>query len=106
MALGNENTGYVASIKRNLKNFNELVVFEHTIFSLPFTLIAMLTASYGAGGFEWFGWQILCAGLLAAVTARNFAMAFNRYCDQKIDASNPEHFTAQVLMGALAKQKC
>lgn len=88
MALG-ESSGYLMRFKQGLKDFNELVVFEHTIFSLPFTLIAMLTASYHSGGFEWFGWQILCAGLLAAVTARNFAMAFNRYCDQKIDASNP-----------------
>ncbi len=104
MALG-ESSGYLMRFKQELKDFNELVVFEHTIFSLPFTLIAMLTASYNSGGFEWFGWQILCAGLLAAVTARNFAMAFNRYCDQKIDANNPRTLHRPSADGRIGKTK-
>ena len=37
----------------------------------------------------WFGWYLLLMGTLAALTARNFAMGFNRYLDRDIDALNP-----------------
>ncbi len=67
-----------------IRDFNELVMFKHTIFSLPFIFIAMIVAADG-----WFGWRLLFLGLLAAVTARNFAMGVNRYLDRDIDALNP-----------------
>ena len=72
------------SIKDRLKNFSELVMFEHTIFSLPFIFLAMVVAAKG-----WFGWKLLILGALAAVSARNFAMGVNRYLDRDIDALNP-----------------
>jgi len=62
----------------------ELVKFSHTIFSIPFILIAMIVAQGG-----WFGWKLLFLGVLAAVSARNFAMAVNRLVDKDIDAQNP-----------------
>ena len=37
----------------------------------------------------WFGWKLLGLGVLAAVSARNFAMGINRYADRDIDAKNP-----------------
>ena len=67
-----------------LKDFNELVMFEHSIFSLPFIFIAMIVAADG-----WFGFVLLILGALAAVTARNFAMGLNRFADRDIDALNP-----------------
>ncbi len=67
-----------------LRRFNELVMFQHTVFSLPFIFIAMVVAADG-----WFGWKLLLLGLLAAVSARNFAMGLNRYADRDIDAKNP-----------------
>ena len=67
-----------------IKKFMELVKFSHTIFSIPFILIAMIVDSNG-----WFGWKLLFLGLLAAVSARNFAMAINRLVDKDIDAKNP-----------------
>ncbi len=67
-----------------IRDFNELVMFKHTIFSLPFIFIAMIVAANG-----WFGWRLLLLGLLAAITARNFAMGVNRYLDRDIDALNP-----------------
>ncbi|MBU0720877.1 4-hydroxybenzoate polyprenyltransferase [bacterium] len=67
-----------------LKDFNELVMFEHSIFSLPFIFIAMIVAADG-----WFGFWFLLLGVLAAVSARNFAMGVNRYADRDIDALNP-----------------
>ena len=67
-----------------INDFNELVMFKHSIFSLPFIFIAMVVAASG-----WFGWSLLILGTLAALTARNFAMGFNRYLDRDIDALNP-----------------
>ena len=67
-----------------LNHFSELVMFKHSVFSLPFIFIAMLVAAQG-----WFGWKLLFLGTLAAVTARNFAMGVNRYLDRDIDILNP-----------------
>ena len=69
---------------QKLKDFNELVMFEHSIFSLPFIFIAMVVAADG-----WFGYRLLLLGVLAALSARNFAMGVNRYADRDIDAQNP-----------------
>ncbi|MBL0708187.1 MAG: 4-hydroxybenzoate polyprenyltransferase [Sulfurimonas sp.] len=69
---------------KKLKDFNELVMFEHSIFSLPFIFTAMIVSADG-----WFGFWLLVMGVLAAVSARNFAMGVNRYADRDIDAANP-----------------
>lgn len=82
------------------RNFNELVMFQHTVFSLPFIFIAMVVAAQG-----WFGWRLLGLGLLAAVSARNFAMAFNRYCDRDIDAKNPRTATRPSVDGRVSAGK-
>ncbi|HEY9129508.1 MAG TPA: menaquinone biosynthesis prenyltransferase MqnP [Sulfurovum sp.] len=71
-------------LKEKLQHFSELVMFKHSVFSLPFIFIAMLVAAQG-----WFGWKLLLLGTLAAVTARNFAMGVNRYLDKDIDILNP-----------------
>ncbi|MBD3794110.1 MAG: 4-hydroxybenzoate polyprenyltransferase [Campylobacterales bacterium] len=72
------------NLKTKLSHLLELVMFQHSIFSLPFIFIAMVVAADG-----WFGWKLLFLGILAAVTARNFAMGVNRYLDRDIDALNP-----------------
>ncbi len=76
-------------LKKLLNDFNELVMFKHSIFSLPFIFIAMIVASVEINGSAWFGFKLLFLGILAALTARNFAMGFNRYMDRDIDALNP-----------------
>ncbi len=69
---------------QQIKNLSELVVFEHTIFSSSFILIAMVVAANG-----WFGFDIFILCTLALIGARNFAMAINRYADIDIDKENP-----------------
>lgn len=71
-------------IIKKLKDFNELVMFKHSIFSLPFIFIAMIVAADG-----WFGSWLFFMGILAAISARNFAMGVNRYADRDIDSHNP-----------------
>ncbi len=69
---------------KKLNDFSELVMFKHSVFSLPFIFIAMIVAAHG-----WFGWKLLLLGTVAAVSARNFAMGVNRYLDRDIDRLNP-----------------
>ena len=74
----------MSSIKTKFFHLSEMVMMQHSIFSLPFIFISMLVASNG-----WFGWKLFILGVLAAVSARNFAMGINRYFDRDIDALNP-----------------
>src|SRR5574344_2616101 len=74
---------------KKIKDFSELVVFQHSVFALPFIFIAMLVSSVEVNGSAWFGFKLLILGVLAAVTARNFAMGFNRFMDRDIDGLNP-----------------
>jgi 4-hydroxybenzoate polyprenyltransferase len=74
----------VQRLVKRLRDFNELVMFQHSVFSLPFIFIAMIVASDG-----WFGSKLLLLGGLAALTARNTAMGFNRYIDRTYDVLNP-----------------
>lgn len=64
-------------------------MFKHSIFALPFIFIAMIVSSSYVNDSIWFGWRLLILGLLAAVSARSFAMGFNRYADRDIDKYNP-----------------
>ena len=59
-------------------------MFKHSIFSLPFIFIAMIVSAKG-----WFGVSLLILGVLAAISARNFAMGLNRYADIEFDGKNP-----------------
>jgi len=85
-------------IIQKAKDFNELVMFEHSIFSLPFIFIAMIVAADG-----WFGLWLLIMGILAALSARNFAMGVNRYADSDIDAKNPRTTNRPNVDGRLDK---
>jgi len=81
----------------NLRHFLALIRFSHTIFALPFALLAAVMA--------WqltpFRWQQLVGILLCMVTARSFAMATNRLVDRRLDAANPRtagrHLPAGIL---------
>jgi 4-hydroxybenzoate polyprenyltransferase len=83
-----------------MKKYLELVKFSHTIFSIPFILIAMIVAANG-----WFGWKLLILGILAAVSARNFAMAVNRYLDRDIDAKNPRTSNRPSVTGEVSENE-
>lgn len=80
-----------------IKNLLGLVRFSHTLFALPFALMAAVMA--------WqlteFRWPVLVGVLLCMVTARSAAMAFNRLVDRNLDAENPRtagrHLPAGIL---------
>ena len=62
----------------------DLVAFAHTVFALPFALIAALAAADGMPPPRVLGWIVL-----AMTGARTAAMAFNRLADHATDAENP-----------------
>ena len=51
------------NLKIKLANLSEMVMFKHSIFSLPFIFIAMTIAADG-----WFGWKLFFLGIIAAIT--------------------------------------
>lgn len=76
------------SLRRQIRNFSDLVAFEHTIFSSSFILIAIVVASMQKYEIPWCGWETFILCVLALISARNFAMGFNRLKDRDIDARN------------------
>lgn len=76
-------------ILQKLKDFSELVVFKHTIFSSTFLLIAIIVALQSVEISVFFVIKSLLLCAFALIFARNFAMAFNRLCDVKFDKLNP-----------------
>lgn len=63
------------------------VKLSHTVFALPFALASMAVAARDNRG--WPGWRVFGLILLAMVSARTCAMAFNRIVDRKFDRENP-----------------
>ena len=91
----------------NLRTFLELVRFSHTIFALPFAIIATLLA-FHMGADEatpaagWWTWSRPWIGiLLCMASARTAAMAFNRLVDRSIDAANPRTASRHLPRGDL-----
>lgn len=64
--------------------FGRFIRFSHTIFALPFALMAMLVGAEGLPSWPVLGWILLCM-----VSARTAAMLFNRLADWDIDQKNP-----------------
>lgn len=80
-----------------LATFLEAIKFSHSIFALPFALVAMLVA---AEGLPSIGLVLLI--VLACVAARTSAMAFNRLVDRRFDARNPRTANRALVTGALS----
>ena len=71
-------------VLKKLKSYGELVMFSHTLFSLPFALIGMIWAAQGLPSAATILWI-----LIALVGARNGANALNRIVDKDFDKKNP-----------------
>lgn len=76
----------------------ELIRFSHTVFALPFALLAAVLAWQD----EPFRWQDLVGILLCMVFARSAAMAFNRLADRRLDAANPRTAGRHLPAGLLS----
>ena len=88
-----------------LRHILEMIRFSHTLFALPFALLAALMAwSAGANAdppIAWRGVELLGI-LVCMVTARSAAMAVNRIVDREIDAQNPRTAGRHIPQGTLS----
>jgi 4-hydroxybenzoate polyprenyltransferase len=80
-----------------LRLIADAVIIQHTLFSLPFVLAAVLLETNGHPSL----WKLLWI-VLAAVGARNAANAFNRIADREIDAKNPRTAGRHLPSGRLS----
>ena len=62
----------------------EMIKFKHSVFALPFALMAVLLAARGLPPLPVLFWVIV-----AMVGCRTAAMTFNRIADRRFDAANP-----------------
>jgi 4-hydroxybenzoate polyprenyltransferase len=82
---------------RNLRVTLEMIKWEHSIFALPFALCGAMLAAGGLPTIRQVAWIIV-----AMVSARSAAMAFNRVADASIDAANPRTQTRALPAGTLS----
>jgi 4-hydroxybenzoate polyprenyltransferase len=89
---------------KTLRHLLELIRFSHTVFALPFAMLAAVMA-WTAGArsvppHPW-RWQELAGIVICMVTARSAAMALNRLADRQLDEGNPRtagrHIPARLL---------
>jgi 4-hydroxybenzoate polyprenyltransferase len=81
---------------RNLRITLEMIKWEHSVFALPFALCGAMLAANGLPTWHQLAWIIL-----AMVSARSAAMAFNRLADASLDAANPRTQTRALPAGTL-----
>ena len=88
----------------------ENVKFAHTVFALPFALMAMCLAS-GAAASPDAGplgrlphWGVFALILACMVTARSAAMTANRIFDVELDATNPRTERRPIVTGRLSRR--
>ena len=84
------------SVSHNLRVTLEMIKWEHSVFALPFALCGAMLAANGLPNIHQLVWIVV-----AMVTARSAAMAFNRLADAQIDAANPRTQTRALPAGTL-----
>ncbi len=84
---------------RRLSLFLESIKFEHSVFALPFAVLAAFLSASGTP--EWTG---LLWILVAMVGMRTFGMAANRLIDAEIDARNPRTVTRAIPAGTISRR--
>ncbi|HMN33127.1 MAG TPA: UbiA family prenyltransferase, partial [Chitinophagaceae bacterium] len=103
---------------QSISKYFSLVKFSHTIFAMPFAMIGFSLAvlnkwelrfldSNMSGELSFHKFQIiklLILVILCMIFARNAAMAFNRYIDEKFDKLNPRTAIREIPAGIISKQ--
>ena len=79
--------------------FLEAIKFEHSVFALPFAVLAAFISANGTP--EWLG---LIWVVVAMVGMRTFGMAANRLIDGAIDARNPRTAIRAIPSGTISRR--
>lgn len=86
--------------RASLATFLDLIKFAHSVFAMPWALIATVMALRVAGWERW--WERLGLILLCMVAARTYAMTVNRLVDRRIDKDNPRTARRPSVTGAVS----
>ncbi|MBK8699999.1 MAG: UbiA family prenyltransferase [Saprospiraceae bacterium] len=86
-----------------MKEYLNLVKFSHTVFAMPFALTGFFMGTQMLG--DQLSWFKLALVIGCMVTARNTAMAFNRYIDRDIDGKNNRTAVREIPSGILSANK-
>jgi len=87
------------SFFRNIGITLDMIKWEHSIFALPFALTGAMLAAHGVPRVSTILWIVICM-----VTARSAAMAFNRWADADLDATNPRTAGRAIPAGLLDRK--
>jgi len=79
-----------------------MIKFSHTLFALPFALVASADVYKHYGHQIRIGWRTLIAIIVAFTALRSFAMAANRVADYEIDRLNPRTVKREIPAGRLS----
>ena len=104
------NISWVATVTQ----FMQLIRFSHTIFALPFALLATAWAYVvplpsnplipsGSPSYLSFRWQSILGIVLCMVMARSFAMAMNRLLDHRWDGENSRTANRHLPAGLVSR---
>lgn len=91
------------NIVQRTATFGRMIKFSHSIFALPFALVA--------GAIAWRLEQVTITPtdvlllLICMVTARTAAMGFNRLADREIDAINPRTKGREIPVGKVSARE-
>jgi 4-hydroxybenzoate polyprenyltransferase len=85
----------------SLNSFLSLVKFSHTVFAMPFAMLGFFVALHH-DGIQPVLFRELGLILLCMVTARNAAMAFNRWADRLIDSRNARTAMREIPAGVIS----
>ena len=91
---------YLKYIKNKIGLYGELVMFSHTLFSLPFALIALFLAADGFPRLSVFVWI-----MVALFAGRNGANALNRYVDADYDKKNSRTASRHIPSGSVRRKE-
>jgi 4-hydroxybenzoate polyprenyltransferase len=83
---------------RNVSVTLEMIKWEHSIFALPFALTGAMLAARGVPHAAQIFWIVVCM-----VSLRSAAMAFNRWADASLDATNPRTASRAIPSGLLSR---
>lgn len=84
-----------------MKNYLSLIKFSHTIFAFPFAIVGFILAYLDLNPAVFQSQQAILVAF-CMVFARTAAMAFNRYLDRNIDASNPRTQNREIPAGQVS----
>lgn len=90
------------TLTSSLRTWAEMVKLSHSVFAMPFALMAAFLAGRNLPGRSMPEWGQLGLVVLCMVAARSVAMTFNRIVDAQIDARNQRTAQRPIPAGKLS----